>query len=105
MATDRLAALRAMLDEDPDDAFTRYAVAMELKGRGDAAGARAELEELLRRDASYLATYYQLGGLLHADGESDRAAELIRAGIGVAQAAGDGHTAGELEDLLDDVTG
>jgi len=102
---DRLAALRELLADDPDDPFTRYALAMELKGRGDPAGARAELEALLTRAPEYLATYYQLASLLHAEGDSGRAADVIRRGIELAGEAGDAHTAGELEDLLDDVTG
>lgn len=93
-----------MLAEDPNDAFTRYALALELKGQGQMVEALAELEGLIERKPEYLAAYYQCGGLLHVEGRSERAAEVIRQGIERAAAADDSHTKSELEDLLEDVT-
>lgn len=103
MGTERLQSLRAMLAEDPDDAFTRYALAMELKGQGQVGEALAELEGLIESQPEYLAAYYQCGGLLHSEGRSERALEVVRQGIERAAAAGDAHTKSELEDLLEDV--
>ncbi len=103
MGTERLQTLREMLAEDPDDAFTRYALALELKGQGLVAEARAELEGLIERRPEYLAAYYQCGSLLHVEGHPERATLVIRQGIERAVAAGDTHTKGELEDLLEDV--
>lgn len=103
MANERLASLRDMLADDPDDAFTRYALAMELKGQGSTDEALAEFAEVLARDPSYLATYYQYGALLSGV-DLDKAVEVIRAGIAAAEQAGDDHTGRELADLLEDVT-
>ena len=39
---DRTEQLRKFIAASPDEAFPRYALALELKGRGDAPGAAAE---------------------------------------------------------------
>jgi thioredoxin-like negative regulator of GroEL len=101
--SDRLEALRAMLAEDPDDAFTRYAVAMELKGLGRRDEALAELKAVMADQPDYVPTYYQYGSLLEGEGRSDEAAQVVRAGIEVAEKAGDGHAKSELEDLLGEI--
>ena len=105
MSEGRLKALRDMLAEDPTDAFTRYALAMDLKGLGRNADALKEFSAVLEADPTYLATYYQFGALLNQEGDPERAAAVIRKGIAAAEAAGDGHTKGELEDLADEVDG
>jgi thioredoxin-like negative regulator of GroEL len=92
-----------MLAEDPDDSFTRYALAMELSGLGRPAEALEGFAELLRRDPAYVATYYQYGNLLAKEGRSEEACALLRDGIQRARAAGDDHAQRELEDLLEDV--
>ena len=98
----RLVSLREMLADDPDDAFTRYALAMELKGQARPDDARAELATLLARSPDYLATYFQYGSLLYQAGD-EAAAEVIRQGIEKAAQVGDAHTKSELEGLLAEV--
>lgn len=105
MSEGRLKALRDMLAEDPADAFTRYALAMDLKGLGRNAEALQEFNAVLDSDPTYLATYYQFGALLHQEGDSERAVLVIRKGIAAADVAGDAHTKAELEDLVDEVDG
>ncbi|RMG06688.1 MAG: tetratricopeptide repeat protein [Planctomycetota bacterium] len=100
---DRLTALRALLDEDPGDAFTRYALAQELRSRGSVGEALEHFAHLLREQPDYLATYYHYAALLHAEGRSAEALEVIERGVAAAEAAGDAHTRGELEDLRDEV--
>ncbi len=52
---DRTEQLRKFIAASPDDPFPRYALALELKGRGEAQSAAAELNELLQRAPDYLA--------------------------------------------------
>jgi len=61
---DRIGQLRNFIATRPDDPFPRYALALELKGAGDARGAATELQDLLARNPDYLAAYLQLGMLL-----------------------------------------
>lgn len=103
MGEERLATLREMLGDDPADAFTRYALAMELKSLGRKQDALGEFAEVLTRDPAYLANYYQYGALLSTV-DTDKALEVIRAGIAAAEKAGDDHTCSELNDLLEDVS-
>ncbi|MCO5164916.1 MAG: hypothetical protein M9894_00915 [Planctomycetes bacterium] len=98
--SERLDALRAMLDDDPEDAFTRYAYAMELRSVGRADEALAEFERLVAGSADYLATYYQYARALQSRGRTAEAVGIARRGVEVAAAQGDAHTQGELEDLL-----
>lgn len=98
--SDRLEALRAMLEEDPDDAFTRYAVALELKSLGRLDEASAELQRVLDADPDYVATYYQYARVLQARGRVPDAVAIARRGVDVAARQGDAHTQGELEELV-----
>lgn len=96
----RLEQLREMLAEDPTDPFTRYALGMELRGLGRRAEALCELEQVLADAPEYVATYHQLGRLLHEDGQTERAIGVVQRGIEEARRAGEAHTQAELEDLL-----
>lgn len=98
--SDRLEALKAMLEDDPADAFTRYALALELRSLGQVDEAIAELARLVKDAPDYVATYYQYARALQARGRIAEAKDAVRDGVGVATAAGDAHTKGELEDLL-----
>lgn len=97
----RLAKLRQLVELDPADSFSRYALAMELKGLGKVPEALEELGTLLERDPDYVATYYQLGNLLREEGEDERAEAVVRQGLQVAERAGDDHAHSELSNLLD----
>lgn len=98
--SERLDALRGMLDDDPEDAFTRYAYAMELRSLGRVDEALAEFQRLVDASPDYVATYYQYARALQSRGRTDEATAIVRRGIEVAGAQGDAHTQGELEDLL-----
>ncbi|MGE5048642.1 MAG: tetratricopeptide repeat protein [Deltaproteobacteria bacterium] len=98
---DRIDQLRKFIAASPDDAFPRYALALELKSKGDAAAAAAEMEELLRRKPDYLAAYLQLGMLLQALGKADAAREALVRGQAVAQKQGNTHTLSELTQALE----
>ena len=98
---DRIEQLRKFIAADPGDAFPRYALALELKGKGDAAGAAAELQELLRIKPDYLAAYLQLGMLLAALGDASGARETLGKGQELARRAGDSHTLSELTSALE----
>jgi tetratricopeptide (TPR) repeat protein len=98
---DRIDQLRKFIAASPDDAFPRYALALELKSKGDAAAAAAEMEELLRRKPDYLAAYLQLGMLLQALGKAGAAREALVRGQAVAQKQGNTHTLSELTQALE----
>ena len=98
--TDRLDALHAFLKEDPEDSFTRFALAQEYLKRGETAQARAFFEELVEKDAAYVGTYYHLGKLYEHLGRTDEAVAIYERGIEVATEQRDAHARAELQDAL-----
>lgn len=98
--SDRLSALLAFLVDDPADAFTRFALAQEYARLGRAAEARAAYEALVRAEPGYVGTYYHLGKLCEAGGDTDAARAAYREGIAVAGAARDAHARAELQTAL-----
>ena len=98
---DREAQLRKFVEASPQDPFPRYALALELKGKGDASAAAAELSELVRRTPDYLAAYLQLGMLLQALGRAEEAKAAYSHGQEVARRKGDSHALSELTQALE----
>lgn len=98
--SERLESLREMLADDPEDAFTRYAYAMELRSLERVDEALVEFARLVEGAPDYVATYYQYARALQACGRLPEAQAAARRGVDVAGAQGDAHTQGELEDLL-----
>ena len=97
---DRIALLRGFLADDPDDAFTRFALAQELAKAGDTEEALGGYEALRRDQPGYVGTYYHLGALLESVGRAEEAAAVYRAGIDEAARAGDAHARSELQGAL-----
>ncbi|MCA9544536.1 MAG: tetratricopeptide repeat protein [Myxococcales bacterium] len=102
MNADRAAALRAMLDEDPEDAFALYGLAMEHKAGDDLEAAEALLRRVLAVQPTHLYGHYQLAEVLLADLRPDEAAEVLDAGIEHARGARDGKALSELQALRDE---
>lgn len=101
----RLDQLRAMLAEEPDDAFIRYAIALEYKRSGNMEEAVVQLESLLTDDPKYIACYYQLA-LLYADlGRADDALRACDAGALQCLVTGDRKARTELMQLKDVIAG
>jgi tetratricopeptide (TPR) repeat protein len=98
---DRVEQLRKFIEAQPQEAFPRYALALELKGRGDNAAAVAELQTLVGQAPDYLAAYLQLGMLLQALGRPGEAREAFTRGQELARRKGDGHTLSELTSALE----
>ncbi|MFQ5798035.1 MAG: tetratricopeptide repeat protein [Bacteroidota bacterium] len=103
MAKSRFEALKEFLAQDPNDSFTRYALAMEYVGQHELAKAVEQLEDLLGRDRLYVPAYQQLG-YLYADFERrDEAIAILQRGIEVAMSTGDTHARSEMLDALDEL--
>lgn len=97
---DRLAALLEFHRLDPDDPFTRFAIAQEHLKRGDSAQALAFFEGLVHDHPNYVGTYYHLGKLYVTLDRDDAATDAYRAGIDAATNNGDLHARAELQSAL-----
>ena len=96
---------RDMLEEfvaqDPDDSFSRYALALEFEKESRVEDALPQLREVIARDSSYVAAYYQLGRLLARAGQVEEARDVYRRGLDAAGAAGDQRTRSEIQEALE----
>jgi predicted Zn-dependent protease len=97
---DRVATFQTFIARSPNDPFPRYGLAMELKSRGDLAGAKATFDELLTRFPDYVPTYLMAGGTMAALGDKPAAAAIYEAGVAAATRKGDSHARGELQAAL-----
>ncbi|MGF1634234.1 MAG: hypothetical protein ACFCVE_10335 [Phycisphaerae bacterium] len=93
--------LQKMLENEPNDPFLLYGIAMEHKKAGAFAEALAWLGRTVETDAAYAYAHFQTG-LVHEElGDTTAAAEAYRRGISAAESAGDAHARDECQAALD----
>ena len=98
---------RQMLEEfvakKPDDAFSRYGLALECMNSGDSAAADQHFRALLERNADYVPAYLIYGQLLARESRREDARRVLSTGIEAATKAGNQHARSEMEALLNDL--
>ncbi len=98
---------RQMLEEfvaqKPDDAFSRYGLALECMNTGDSASADRHFRELLERNADYIPAYLIYGQLLARESRVEDARRVLSSGIDAATKARNQHARSEMEALLNDL--
>ncbi len=97
---DRLKHLLEFYEDDPDDAFTRFALAQEYLHRDQLEKALSFFEELVETDPDYVGTYYHLGKLYERLGRTDDAITTYEAGVDVAREHRAQKDLSELQDAL-----
>lgn len=97
----RLEQLQKFLEEEPADAFTHYAIALEFVGQERYDDAVAMFEEVLALDPNYVAAYHQLGLLYARMNNNAGALKILEQGIRIAESTGDRHARAEMEDARD----
>jgi Tfp pilus assembly protein PilF len=97
----RIEILKGFLNENSNDSFSRYALALEYAKIGQNEDALREFEMVKKNDPDYVATYFQLGQLYQRIGQTHEAEKTYRTGILVAAKMGDEHTRSELEGALE----
>jgi tetratricopeptide (TPR) repeat protein len=93
--------LKAMLAQNPADAFARYGLAMELIKAGDLASGVAEFRALLEHNPTYAAAYFHGGQALEKLGDLEEARAFYEKGVEVTGRTGDQHARSELQAALD----
>ena len=93
--------LEEFVAQDPNDSFSRYALALELEKENRVSDALPQLREVIARDPGLVAAYQQLGRLLAQSGADEEAREIYRQGISVATGAGDQRARSEMQLALD----
>jgi tetratricopeptide (TPR) repeat protein len=93
--------LQKNVEENPNDAFARYLLALELNKLNCPEEAIAHFETLIREHAEYVPTYYQLAQVYENLGRTNEAIRVYHLGLKAARHAGDLHTASEIQAALD----
>jgi len=90
--SDRIEAIRAMIEKSPGDVFLRYSLAMEYAAGGRYDQAVAEFRRCIELDGAYLAAYVEAGKCLRSAGRLDEAREIFTAALELASMQGETHT-------------
>ena len=98
---------RQMLEEfvarKPEDAFSRYGLAMECMNSGDPAAADTHFRALLERNADYVPAYLMYAQLLTRESRTAEAKQILSHGIAAATKKGEQHASSEMEALLNEL--
>ena len=92
--------LEAFVAKKPDDAFSRYGLAMECINSGDPSAADVHFRVLVERNADYIPAYLMYGQLLARESRNEEARQVLSSGIAAADKKGDQHARSEMEALL-----
>jgi cytochrome c-type biogenesis protein CcmH/NrfG len=99
----RRQVLEEFVQKSPNDAFSRYGLAMECSSTGDASAAIANFSQLLEQHPDYVPAYLMYAQVLAKESRPDDAKKVLSTGIAAAQQKGDQHAASEMETLLADL--
>jgi predicted Zn-dependent protease len=102
---DRIAMLTQILEQNPEDAFARYGLAMEFANQGQTDSSLAEFGRLLATHPDYTAGYFMAAQTLVKAGRTGEAKERLTEGIASAERTGNQHARGEMEGLLMELEG
>lgn len=92
--------LEEFVAKKPDDAFSRYGLAMECMNSGDAAAAETHFRNLLERNSAYVPAYLMYGQMLAREARNEEAKKVLAEGVAAAAQKGDAHARSEMEALL-----
>jgi len=101
--TDRIEKLKALLEDEPDDTFALYGLAMEYAKIGDHQAAVDYFDRTIEADPAYAYAYYHKAKSLDELDEQQRAIQTLQIGLAQAREADDEKAAGELQELLEDM--
>jgi predicted Zn-dependent protease len=105
MSDERVSQFQQLLREHPEDAFTRYGLAMEFARLGRTGDALREFETLLGQHPDYEAGYFMAAQTLAKAGRTEEAIEHLRKGVAAAERKGNAHARMEMQAMLEDLGG
>ena len=99
---DRIEKLREYMKTADKDSFLQHALALEYIKVGKDEEARKLFNEILKREPTYIGSYYHLGKLLERMGDAPKALRVYKRGMEIAEAANDHHSYSELQAAYED---
>ncbi len=100
----RRQTLEEFVAKKPDDAFSRYGLAMECMNSGDPSAADQHFRALLERNPDYIPAYLMYGQLLARESRTSEARQILSSGMAAAAKKGDQHARSEMETLLNELS-
>lgn len=92
--------LEESVADQPDNAFARYALALEYMNSGDAAAADEQFRKLLELNTGYVPAYLMYAQFLVRESRPAEAKKILTTGVAEAAKAGNQHARSEMEALL-----
>ena len=96
----RISTLAKQIQQQPNDSFSKFALALELRKVGDSRKALALFENIVNNDPDYVGVYYHLGKLHEELGENILAIKCYKSGIEIATKLANQHAKSELQSAL-----
>ena len=93
--------LEEFLARDPNDAFSRYGIALECVREGDLAAAESHFRTLLQGNPDYVPGYQMYAQTLVQNARAEDAKAILAQGIQAAIRQGNQHARSEMEGLLE----
>jgi Tfp pilus assembly protein PilF len=100
---DRINKLKEYIEINGVDSFLQHALALEYIKAGNDNEAKKLFNNILKREPTYIGSYYHLGKLLERIGEPRKAMRVYKRGMKEAEAANDSNSYRELQAAYEDV--
>ena len=92
--------LEEFVAQNPQDAFSRYGLALECLREGDKAGAEAQFRALIENNADYVPAFQMYAQMLAQGERREEARAILSDGIAAATRVGNTHARSEMEGLM-----
>lgn len=100
---DRVAVLKEILEQSPNDAFARYGLALEFANSGQTEAALSEFKTLIEKNPDYVPAYQMGAQTLMTAGHYEEARAMLENGLACATRTGNQHARSEMEMMLQDL--
>lgn len=102
--TNRLEMLSQFLEQNPNDAFARYGLALEYSKLGQIETALQQFGKLLELHPDYTGGYFMAAQTLAKAERNDEAKAMLQKGIESAKRTGNRHALNEMSAMLDELS-
>ena len=100
---DRIEKLKEYLRTNDKDSFLQHALALEYIKAGNDDEAEKLFKEILKREPTYVGTYYHLAKLLERNNKTEKAIKVYETGMEETKKAGDNHAHNELRAAYEEI--
>jgi tetratricopeptide (TPR) repeat protein len=101
MTETRMEKLAAFLEQNPNDAFARYGLAMEYSNAGQTETALEHFRKLLEVHPDYTNGYFMAAQALERASRTPEAKKMLETGIEAAKRTGNRHALSEMTGMLE----